>query len=1323
MNESCGCCEGAEPLTPISTANRPGLDALVYRVGTHATFLETMKARLSSSDFPSLANLKTRDASDPALAFLDAWATVADVLTFYQERIANEGYLRTATERRSILELARLVGYTLRPGVAATVYPAFTMETGSNQGSQVPAGTRIQSLPGPGEMPQFFETAETIEARADWNNLQPRLTQPHYITREKANTLDTLYFQGISTNLKPNDPLLLVFEGQQVFRQVQAIEPQAMENRTRVKLQVSQTQENSNLGKDRLNQEAGSRSEDQVSQPYPQKKCPIEKLGSVVDGLLKPPSIPPANALRLELTPKDIYKCESDIAPQLLATLKPTLATPLYTAWANTEVTAPSELQSTQALRVKAAPFGANAPPKPVYDDRGRLRGSEEWAIAGTMNLSVSLFFTPTSSVESRSRVGFANYSINLVRSVLSLISITQDNTMVSSQVALSEQNPNLDVSLGQNTVRVAILTTNLTCIRFIHALPEVDAVDVYIDDSKVLTGISRFETSDYLVITGTQNQSIGVQVKLTGQQVPLLNKTLTLPASNLYRYSILATGVAGTQSSQQVDLTILQDDLSDLTSGQARVRIVHASPDTSAVTVTLSSMSTPLATSLSFRSPSNYSSINIGDYDLTVTSANNQNLIPSRKIKFESETVYDIFLVGLFNSQPRLDIKIFEPSLLPGEQTRIVFKFLELNREYRFIVNRAGVIAQVANGKLLTSRFIPNQRLQYSSDGRTVTIESSSTNGTSNLTLSEQAPNSVPQALRNILALDAQYDQVLPHSWVVVERPDSSNPERRERLICKVLDTQTLIKADYGISAKITQLTLDRPWLEEADRLLTVLRQTTVYAQSEELQLAEEVIDPKQYVEGKEIELGDLYDGLQPGRWLIVSGERVDLGDKTTGVKASELVMLTGVKQNVKQFQLSQDKTIELPGDKAHSFLQLANPLAYQYKRDTVTIYGNVVKATHGETRAEVLGSGDGSKPFQQFPLRQPPLTYLAAPTPIGTQSTLEVRVNELLWHETDSLVGLNPTDRQYITRMDDEGKTTVIFGNGQNGARLPSGVENVKAVYRNGIGKVGNVKAEQISLLATRPLGVKSVINPLPATGGADRESRDQARRNAPLAVMSLDRLVSVQDYADFARTFAGIGKASAARLSDGRRQLVHLTIAGTNDIPIDKSSDLYRNLVQALYQYGDPYQPIRVEMRELMVLIIVANVRILPDYQWESVAPQIRTALLDTFSFERRELGQSVLLSEVISTIQKVPGVAYADIDVLDSVSESEAKDPTQLAQKLEQLANPETGKPKRPKDYIPVNLAQLNKTDPAQPIQPAQLAVLSPELADTLLLKVL
>jgi hypothetical protein len=92
MNDFCGCCEGIHEVTPEPHVNRPGLNAIGYRVGTHATFFETMKARLSNLnlDDPAggsaiirpLQNLTTREQSDPAIALLDAWATVAVVLTF-----------------------------------------------------------------------------------------------------------------------------------------------------------------------------------------------------------------------------------------------------------------------------------------------------------------------------------------------------------------------------------------------------------------------------------------------------------------------------------------------------------------------------------------------------------------------------------------------------------------------------------------------------------------------------------------------------------------------------------------------------------------------------------------------------------------------------------------------------------------------------------------------------------------------------------------------------------------------------------------------------------------------------------------------------------------------------------------------------------------------------------------------------------------------------------------------------------------------------------------------------------------------------------------
>jgi predicted phage baseplate assembly protein len=560
-------------------------------------------------------------------------------------------------------------------------------------------------------------------------------------------------------------------------------------------------------------------------------------------------------------------------------------------------------------------------------------------------------------------------------------------------------------------------------------------------------------------------------------------------------------------------------------------------------------------------------------------------------------------------------------------------------------------------------------------------------------------------------LFLDNAYEDILPGSYIVIQTPG------KEVKTFKVNAVNTLPRTAYGMSAKATLLDLDGAWFDPKVDDMKIIRKSGVFARSEPLELAEEpVFDSNGFVadiSGGEIELDGLYDGLQSGRWIIVSGERTDVPG-TTGVVASELAMVSGARQYV-------DPAV--PGDTAHTTLTLAQPLAYRYKRDTVTIAANVVKATHGETRTETLGSGDGSKPLQQFALRQSPLTYVSAPTASGTASTLQVRVNDILWHEADTLEGLAPAARSFITTTDDDAKTRVTFGNGRQGSRLPTGVENVKAVYRTGIGSAGNVKAGQVSLLATKPLGVKSVNNPIRASGGADRETRDQARRNAPLVTMALDRLVSVQDYADYARTFAGIGKADARMITDGYRQVVHLTIAGADDIPIDETSDLYRNLQLALQKYGDPYQPFVVAVRELLAILISANVKLLPDYAWETTEPKIRAALLEALSFDRRELGQKVFLSEVISVIQGVGGVDY--LDILDFRGITQAG----LLEIMDGSSGTRKG-PATPGTSIrlrrcPVINASVARSDPEDPdpvkkILPAQLAYLLPGVPDNLVL---
>ncbi len=208
-----------------------------------------------------------------------------------------------------------------------------------------------------------------------------------------------------------------------------------------------------------------------------------------------------------------------------------------------------------------------------------------------------------------------------------------------------------------------------------------------------------------------------------------------------------------------------------------------------------------------------------------------------------------------------------------------------------------------------------------------------------------------------------------------------------------------------------------------------------------------------------------------------------------------------------------------------------------------------------------------------------------------------------------------------------------------------MPTGIENVRAAYRSGLGFVGNVDVNRIDQLVGPPLGVKGVINPLPATGGADPDPEELIREHAPLGLSALDRVVSTQDYADFARTFAGIGKATAS-LIDG---VVYLTIAGMRSDPLPTDSLLVRNLDTSLRDHGDPLQQFKILSREVVLLFMRTRVAIKEEHQWQDVELRIRHALLDRFSYERARFGQDILRSDAITTVQNVEGVVYVDIDV--------------------------------------------------------------------------
>lgn len=488
---------------------------------------------------------------------------------------------------------------------------------------------------------------------------------------------------------------------------------------------------------------------------------------------------------------------------------------------------------------------------------------------------------------------------------------------------------------------------------------------------------------------------------------------------------------------------------------------------------------------------------------------------------------------------------------------------------------------------------------------------------------------------------LDNTYQSIAPASWVIVRSPT-------RQAVYRVVKGHDKSLADYAMSARVTGLQLSSDDLEAAE-METLnnfkARDATAYLQSEMLELADIPIEAP--VEGSTIELDGIVPDLKVGQHVAVTGDTL-FGDEATGITESEIAKIS-----------------DIVHDGGYTRLSLATNLQNRYKRDTVVINANVAAATHGETRQETMGSGDPARPMQEFTLKQKPLTFItSSAAPGGAASTLEVYVNNMRWRQASELYGLGPSDRAYVVRMGNEdssgyGTAKIIFGDGRRGMRPPAGINNIVAKYRVGMGDAGRVREGQLSLLMTRPLGVRSVTNPVPATGAADPERMENARQNAPLPLLAMGRIVSLKDFEDYAQAFSGIGKAQAVWAWDGENRVVLLTVASDSGEPVPETSQLHTGLVGAINASKDPAITVHVKPFRPVLFKVVAKVAIKPDYVPEKVLSAVRDALLSGFSFESRQFAQGVDKSSVISVIQQVEGVMAADVDFLYPVEYAETE----------------------------------------------------------------
>lgn len=315
---------------------------------------------------------------------------------------------------------------------------------------------------------------------------------------------------------------------------------------------------------------------------------------------------------------------------------------------------------------------------------------------------------------------------------------------------------------------------------------------------------------------------------------------------------------------------------------------------------------------------------------------------------------------------------------------------------------------------------------------------------------------------------------------------------------------------------------------------------------------------------------------------------------------------------------------------------------------RGSTVLMGNVALASHGETIAsDLLADANPAIPFQEFTLKKSPVTFVPSSGEGGVSTTLELFVNDVLWKEVDNLYGKGATDTVYTARINNDAEMSVRFGDGVTGTRPPKGRANVVARYRQGLGLDGRVNAGTLKTLLDKPKGLKSVINPAKADGGADPEALDNARKNAPTTVRTFDRAVSLLDVEDLARSRSEVAKAKVTWVWSGESRATHLTIARQNGGTF--SSSARARIHASLTAQRDPNRQLLMDNYVDVPILVTATLNVARTYVAGKVADAARSVLLSALSFESLEFAQSVHLSDVYTILQNVSGVASVDIDL--------------------------------------------------------------------------
>jgi len=330
---------------------------------------------------------------------------------------------------------------------------------------------------------------------------------------------------------------------------------------------------------------------------------------------------------------------------------------------------------------------------------------------------------------------------------------------------------------------------------------------------------------------------------------------------------------------------------------------------------------------------------------------------------------------------------------------------------------------------------------------------------------------------------------------------------------------------------------------------------------------------------------------------------------------------------------------------------LNLATKEIAHIEAGDLIIRGNVVTAGHGEIKPpRVLGSGDASRVRQRFSIDLADVSHTRDPLlPGGVRASVSIEADGQTYEQVATFHDSEPPDSAYVLRIDEGDKAEVIFGDGRHGRRLPSGLNNVVATLRQGAGLAGNLAPFSLSEIVHEHAAVESILQPVAATGGDDREPVEQIRTNAPARLTAMDRAISLADFRSLAEGFQGVWHAEPLPQPPGPGSIekVRLVVVPAGGGTLGA---LAQELETFLGANAIPNVDIAVVDYRPIPLAGEIVVRVDPtQFDLERTRNAAREALLAAFDLRKRRPGQPLFQSEVIHALELTAGVANATVNL--------------------------------------------------------------------------